>query len=68
VRHAASHAFNRNLPAVDEAAEAVEAARRRDAAADSADLTDVRVLVVADEPDTLEVICSALNSRGAVVR
>jgi signal transduction histidine kinase/ActR/RegA family two-component response regulator len=56
------------LPAAGEAAEAVAAKELQGAAAHTAVLTGLRVLVVDDEPDTLEVICSALNSRGAVVR
>ena len=56
------------LPAGDAAPGVASAEAGLEAAAGSHDLSGLRVLVVDDEPDTLEVLCSALSGRGAVVR
>ena len=56
----------RALPAGDAAPEVGAAGASTEVA--PADLSGLRVLVVDDEPDTLEVLCSALTGRGAVVR
>ena len=55
-------------PGGDGAAGLVRAGGDGDVTADAPDLTDLRVLVVDDEPDTLEVICAVLNRHGAEVR
>ena len=56
------------LPAGGEAAALTGETGDGDVSSGVPDLTGLRVLVVDDEPDTLEVLCTVLNRHGANVR
>ncbi|MGB9180223.1 MAG: ATP-binding protein [Pyrinomonadaceae bacterium] len=56
------------LLAKDSVSELNQTEETNDITAGTPDLTGLRVLVVDDEPDTLEILCVVLNQHGAKVR